>query len=202
LTAYSLRSRAGFVSHRRRSWDSPFGAFSSRKVSMRFRLEEPTYRFTRRYTRASPGRHDRLRFLGFDPSGNPWRPNMLLTRRPLDAPLGLLQPHPRPQQAASPREATRFRGLLHRPVSQPFDPRPGRDMCSPHATAHITMHRIRSLAGTTIYRSCRDRPQVPSLRSGLPHHRFIAVSAYLCLEVLQLDPFRPFSHLFANRVYF
>jgi hypothetical protein len=33
LTAYSLRARAGFVSHRRRSWDSPFGAFPSRKVS-------------------------------------------------------------------------------------------------------------------------------------------------------------------------
>jgi len=32
LTAYSLQSRAGFVSHRQRSWDSPFGAFSSRKV--------------------------------------------------------------------------------------------------------------------------------------------------------------------------
>jgi hypothetical protein len=30
---YALRGRAGFVSHRRRSWDSPFGAFSSRKVS-------------------------------------------------------------------------------------------------------------------------------------------------------------------------
>jgi len=32
LTASSLRSRAGFVSHRQRSWDSPFGGFSSRKV--------------------------------------------------------------------------------------------------------------------------------------------------------------------------
>ena len=31
--AYSLRARAGSVSHRRRSWDSPFGAFPSRKVS-------------------------------------------------------------------------------------------------------------------------------------------------------------------------
>jgi hypothetical protein len=31
--AYSLRARAGFVSHRQRSWDSPFGAFPSRKVS-------------------------------------------------------------------------------------------------------------------------------------------------------------------------
>jgi hypothetical protein len=33
LTAFALRPRAGFVSHRQRSWDSPFGAFSSRKVS-------------------------------------------------------------------------------------------------------------------------------------------------------------------------
>ena len=32
-TAYSLQARAGFVSHQQRSWDSPFGAFPSRKVS-------------------------------------------------------------------------------------------------------------------------------------------------------------------------
>jgi hypothetical protein len=32
LTAYSLRSRAGFLSHRQRSWDLPFGGFPSRKV--------------------------------------------------------------------------------------------------------------------------------------------------------------------------
>jgi hypothetical protein len=37
LTAYSLESRAGFVSHRQRSWDSPFGEFPSRKVSTAFR---------------------------------------------------------------------------------------------------------------------------------------------------------------------
>jgi hypothetical protein len=36
LTAYSLRSLAGFVSHRQRSWDSPFGGFPSRKVSTAF----------------------------------------------------------------------------------------------------------------------------------------------------------------------
>jgi hypothetical protein len=33
LTVSSLRIRAGFVSHRQHSWDSPFGAFPSRKVS-------------------------------------------------------------------------------------------------------------------------------------------------------------------------
>jgi hypothetical protein len=36
LTAYSRRDRAGSLSHRQRSWDSPFGAFPSRKVSATF----------------------------------------------------------------------------------------------------------------------------------------------------------------------
>ena len=35
-TVSSLRFRAGFVSHRRRSWDSPFGAFSSREAARAF----------------------------------------------------------------------------------------------------------------------------------------------------------------------
>jgi hypothetical protein len=35
-TAYALRAPAGFLSRQRRSWDSPFGAFSSRKVSAAF----------------------------------------------------------------------------------------------------------------------------------------------------------------------
>jgi len=34
--AYSFRALAGFVSRRQRSWDSPCGAFSSRKVSAAF----------------------------------------------------------------------------------------------------------------------------------------------------------------------
>jgi hypothetical protein len=34
---YAFRARAGFVSHRQRSWDLPFGAFSSQKVSATFR---------------------------------------------------------------------------------------------------------------------------------------------------------------------
>jgi hypothetical protein len=44
LTAYALRSLAGSVSHRQRSWDSPFGAFSSRKVSdgITARMDPPT----------------------------------------------------------------------------------------------------------------------------------------------------------------
>jgi hypothetical protein len=45
LTVSSLRSRAGSISTRQRSWDSPFGAFSSRKVHGRRRPHAPTYRF-------------------------------------------------------------------------------------------------------------------------------------------------------------
>jgi hypothetical protein len=36
LTVYTLRSRASLVSYRQRSWDSPFGAFPSRKVTESF----------------------------------------------------------------------------------------------------------------------------------------------------------------------
>jgi len=50
-TAYSRQIRAGFVSHRQRSWDSPFGAFSFRKVSACFHAEGPTCRFACRYSR-------------------------------------------------------------------------------------------------------------------------------------------------------
>jgi hypothetical protein len=47
----SLRSRAGFVSHRQRSWDSPFGA-TLHQVSGRFRTDAPTYRLTHRCSRS------------------------------------------------------------------------------------------------------------------------------------------------------
>jgi hypothetical protein len=43
-TLCSLRRLAGFVSHRQRSWDSPFGAFSSRKATSGFPPVAPTYR--------------------------------------------------------------------------------------------------------------------------------------------------------------
>jgi hypothetical protein len=39
LAAYSLRSLAGFLSRRQRSWDSPFEAFSSRRSTRAFPLE-------------------------------------------------------------------------------------------------------------------------------------------------------------------
>jgi hypothetical protein len=53
LTAYSLRSLAGSVSHRQRSWDSPLRSLTSRQVFRRFRQNAPTYRFA---CRCSPRR--------------------------------------------------------------------------------------------------------------------------------------------------
>jgi len=90
LTAYALRSLAGFVSHRQRSWDSPFGASSSGKVIQTFppgRTHIP-FRTACIPCAEAPGRLGRLRFLGFDPFRSPWRPCVGLGRRPLAAPLG------------------------------------------------------------------------------------------------------------------
>jgi hypothetical protein len=89
-TVSALRSRAGFFSRRLRSWDSPFGAFSSRKAvgafpHRRTHLPSPpasvtTYR-SRRLGPAGRG-------FWACPSESPWRPNVCLARRPLEAPLG------------------------------------------------------------------------------------------------------------------
>jgi hypothetical protein len=90
LTACALRSLAGFVSHRQRSWDSPFGASSSGKVIQTFppgRTHIPFHTASIPCAEA-PGRLGRLRFLGFDPFRSPWRPCVGLVRRPLAAPLG------------------------------------------------------------------------------------------------------------------
>jgi hypothetical protein len=93
VAVFSLRFPAGFVSHRRRSWDSPFGAFSSRKVSVRFRPEAPTYRFASRYTRCRSIRPARQATVpGFYPFRKSLATRMCLAREPLVAPLGFTLP--------------------------------------------------------------------------------------------------------------
>jgi len=90
-TVSSLRSRAGFLSHRLRSWDSPFGAFSSREAVDTF----PHRRAHRPFPPASVTTHRSRRpgpaGRGFwaCPPESPWRPAVGLARRPLEAPLGL-----------------------------------------------------------------------------------------------------------------
>jgi hypothetical protein len=76
LAAYSFRARAGFISHRRRSWDSPFGAFASRKVPVAFPHGRTHVPFNPPVL-PSPkalGRPRGPRFLGFCPSESPWQP--------------------------------------------------------------------------------------------------------------------------------
>jgi len=89
-TVCSLRSRAGFVSHRLRSWDSPFGAFSSRKAVRAFphgrtHVPSPPASVTTHRSRR-PGPAGRG-FWAYPPE-SPWRASVGLARRPLEAPLG------------------------------------------------------------------------------------------------------------------
>jgi hypothetical protein len=90
LAAYSSRSRAGLISYQQRSWDSPFGAFSSRKVSDPFPDQKNPHTVPPVGIPApeGTGRLDRPRFLGCDPSESPWRSDALLAHPTLDAPLG------------------------------------------------------------------------------------------------------------------
>jgi len=76
--AFSRRALAGFLSRRRRSWDSPFGAFSFRKVSAAFprrRTHMPFVPPVFPSRRNGIGRPSGPRLLGFDPSESPWRPS-------------------------------------------------------------------------------------------------------------------------------
>jgi hypothetical protein len=137
LTVYSLRCRAGFVSHRQRSWDLPFGAFSSGKVTGRFRLGRTHIPFTRRYTLAPRcrGRLDKPRFLGFDPSESPWRSDVCLIRRPLVAPLGLTLP-----------------GYLAEALTR----------ISPGLLSRASQQGLRLTAGASEYRSASAPPHPPA----------------------------------------
>jgi hypothetical protein len=77
LAVYSRRARAGLVSYRRRSWDSPFGAFSSRKVSAAFAVGCTRVPFHPPVIPAAEaeGRPNGPRLPGFDPFESPWRPD-------------------------------------------------------------------------------------------------------------------------------
>jgi len=72
---YALRARAGLVSSRQRSWDSPCGAFSSRKVPAAFPPGCTHLPFLPSVIppHEAEGRPNEPRLLGFDPSGSPWR---------------------------------------------------------------------------------------------------------------------------------
>jgi len=89
LTAYSLESRAGFLSHRQRSWDSPFGGFLSRKISATFRPGRTHIPLTQRYFRRRSVRPARRASVsGSTSCESALRSCRFLSRRPLAPPLG------------------------------------------------------------------------------------------------------------------
>jgi hypothetical protein len=89
LTVSSLRFRAGFFSCRQRSWDSPFGAFSSRRLSSRFTPRLPHLPLRSRLNLPTRDRPDpRCPVTGVIPAGSSWQAGVRLTHRPLGAPLG------------------------------------------------------------------------------------------------------------------
>jgi hypothetical protein len=84
LTVYSLRSLAGSVSHRQRSWDSPFGACLPDRCPKRFRFGRTHIPFHLPLfpCAEAQGRPDRPRFLGFDPDRRPDPPTVGLALPP------------------------------------------------------------------------------------------------------------------------
>jgi hypothetical protein len=94
LAVYALRSRAGSISHQQRSWDSPFGAFTSQKVfgGVTARINPPTVSPTGNPTAETAGRPGWAAVPGFSPSQEFLAINGGLVRRPLEAPLGFNLP--------------------------------------------------------------------------------------------------------------
>jgi len=89
LTVCSLESRAGFVSHRRRSWDSPFGGVLSLQASAAFRPGRTHVPLAQRYFRRRSVRPARRASVsGFKPVGTALRPCGGLTRQSPAPPLG------------------------------------------------------------------------------------------------------------------
>jgi len=92
LTAYAPRIRASFVSHRQRSWDSPFGASPPAWYPcIAARMDPPTVDSQLR-CRRNGSRSCKPRFLGFDPCRGSILAHVCLARRPMDAPLGFALP--------------------------------------------------------------------------------------------------------------
>jgi hypothetical protein len=88
--ASSLRTRAGFVSRRQRSWDSPFGAFPPRKASTRFPTRIDPHAVSPRGDALTRSQSQSAwpQLLGLDPSESPLQHDTCLAHLLPDAPLG------------------------------------------------------------------------------------------------------------------
>jgi hypothetical protein len=93
LTAYALRFPVGCFSNRQRSWDSPLRSLTTHQGSRRFRLDEPTYRFSCRCShRRSSGPAQQAAVPGFHLGRGSTRRQTGLVPPPRETPLGFLLP--------------------------------------------------------------------------------------------------------------
>jgi hypothetical protein len=139
-TASSLRIPAGFVSHRRRSWDSP-SEYSPLERYLRVSAQKhpPTVSPSPCSRRGPTGRWTRPRFLGFDPPESPWPVLALLARDTLDTPLGFT-----------------LLGHSHEDLAGDFAPAP-----LMHLAAHPTRHATRVSECQSIFASPPTRRRGP-----------------------------------------
>jgi len=114
LAAYSPQFRAGFVSHQQRSWDSPFGAFSFRKVSSPFPSGTTHVLFP---LSVYPCRRHRPARQAAVPGFYPFRES-LATERAVNTPAAGCSPGFRPSKASTNALAGISPGLLSR--ASPF----------------------------------------------------------------------------------
>jgi len=121
LTAYSLESRAGFLSHRRRSWDSPFGGFPFQEVSPAFSTgtSPRTVGLSGFSAAEASDRPDKTAVSGFIPPGSALRPFGGLDRQSPAPPMGFapLGPPAKALTRISPdllSHASRILAIAHR----------------------------------------------------------------------------------------
>jgi len=90
VAAFARRIRAGFVSRRQRSWDSPFGAFSCDAVIGAFPPDcaHMPFRYVGKRPARSGGPARRAAASGVSPAPESLATGECLARRPLEAPLG------------------------------------------------------------------------------------------------------------------
>lgn len=177
LAAWSRHNRAGLISCRQRSWDSPFEAFSSAGVVTRFRACRTRLPFLPSVSHAARG-------------GGPARQ---AAASGLSPPIGV----PRGRRAMNPQAAGCFRGLFSSRVNQcrswpsvpgrlsrasRADPRPSRppapqSISDPHLAATRRAAERRRPAATLIEFSRLFRSatfgQPPRRAMGSPAHRVV-----------------------------
>jgi len=123
LAVFSLESPAGSLSHRLRSWDSPFGGFLSRKVSATFQSGRTHLPLARRlFRRRSVRPARRASVSGSIPPEIALRPHGVLGRRSPAPPLGFAPSGPVGKDLGLTSQALLSRAWHSSPITRRVSP--------------------------------------------------------------------------------